>query len=159
MPTGAPPDKSNDAKPMKHHRQRPGSSRQQAQTEPIDGMPKTLFTLSKIQTMNARIVSGHPPPEPTGGKPHKFLNQPSHLAGPPPRQRRSGARPQNAPPERFAPLRGTGLNWWSRSGSNRRPPACKAGALPTELRPRRANPDAGSRRLAKGHAWPNGGPG
>ena len=26
--------------------------------------------------------------------------------------------------------------WWSRSGSNRRPPACKAGALPAELRPR-----------------------
>jgi hypothetical protein len=25
--------------------------------------------------------------------------------------------------------------WWRRSGSNRRPPACKAGALPTELRP------------------------
>ena len=27
--------------------------------------------------------------------------------------------------------------WWRRTGSNRRPPACKAGALPTELRPRR----------------------
>ena len=27
-------------------------------------------------------------------------------------------------------------NWWSRSGSNRRPEACKATALPTELRPR-----------------------
>ena len=26
--------------------------------------------------------------------------------------------------------------WWSLSGSNRRPPACKAGALPSELRPR-----------------------
>jgi hypothetical protein len=26
--------------------------------------------------------------------------------------------------------------WWSRSGSNRRPQACKASALPTELRPR-----------------------
>ena len=25
---------------------------------------------------------------------------------------------------------------WRRTGSNRRPPACKAGALPTELRPR-----------------------
>ena len=25
--------------------------------------------------------------------------------------------------------------WWSLSGSNRRPPACKAGALPAELRP------------------------
>ena len=29
-----------------------------------------------------------------------------------------------------------GRNWWSLSGSNRRPPACKAGALPAELRPR-----------------------
>jgi hypothetical protein len=27
--------------------------------------------------------------------------------------------------------------WWSQTGSNRRPPACKAGALPTELWPRR----------------------
>jgi hypothetical protein len=25
--------------------------------------------------------------------------------------------------------------WWSQSGSNRRPPACKAGALPAELWP------------------------
>ena len=29
----------------------------------------------------------------------------------------------------------TGDAWWSRTGSNRRPPACKAGALPIELRP------------------------
>ena len=28
--------------------------------------------------------------------------------------------------------------WWSQTGSNRRPPACKAGALPTELWPRSA---------------------
>ncbi len=27
-------------------------------------------------------------------------------------------------------------NWWSQAGSNRRPPACKAGALPAELWPR-----------------------
>ena len=33
-----------------------------------------------------------------------------------------------------APRRARG--WWSRSGSNRRPQACKASALPTELRPR-----------------------
>ena len=25
--------------------------------------------------------------------------------------------------------------WWSQTGSNRRPPACKAGALPAELWP------------------------
>ena len=31
------------------------------------------------------------------------------------------------------PARGT--RWWSRTGSNRRPEACKATALPTELRP------------------------
>ena len=30
--------------------------------------------------------------------------------------------------------------WWSQTGSNRRPPACKAGALPTELWPRIAAP-------------------
>ncbi len=29
-------------------------------------------------------------------------------------------------------------DWWSRTGSNRRPPACKAGALPAELRPQTA---------------------
>src|SRR5215813_12986515 len=29
--------------------------------------------------------------------------------------------------------------WWSQTGSNRRPPACKAGALPTELWPRSAD--------------------
>jgi hypothetical protein len=28
--------------------------------------------------------------------------------------------------------------WWSQTGSNRRPPACKAGALPTELWPLQA---------------------
>jgi hypothetical protein len=28
-----------------------------------------------------------------------------------------------------------GAVWWSQTGSNRRPPACKAGALPTELWP------------------------
>jgi hypothetical protein len=33
-------------------------------------------------------------------------------------------------------LRGNRIPWWSQSGSNRRPPACKAGALPAELWPR-----------------------
>ena len=30
--------------------------------------------------------------------------------------------------------------WWSQTGSNRRHPACKAGALPAELRPRKGSP-------------------
>jgi hypothetical protein len=38
--------------------------------------------------------------------------------------------------------------WWSQTGSNRRPPACKAGALPTELWPRfRYGPLRTMRRL------------
>ena len=30
-----------------------------------------------------------------------------------------------------------GKEWWRRTGSNRRPEACKATALPTELRPQK----------------------
>ena len=45
--------------------------------------------------------------------------------------------------------------WWSLSGSNRRPPACKAGALPAELWPRvcdgTRHPNLGSRSLNAGH--------
>jgi hypothetical protein len=41
---------------------------------------------------------------------------------------------------RFYPLLATRLpTSWSQPGSNRRPPACKAGALPTELWPRRSS--------------------
>ena len=52
-------------------------------------------------------------------------------------------------------------HWWSQTGSNRRPPACKAGALPTELWPRsraRSQPactPGGPGTMTKG----NGGPG
>ena len=37
-------------------------------------------------------------------------------------------------------------SWWSRTGSNRRPPACKAGALPSELRPLIPGKDGGPGR-------------
>src|SRR4029077_16958330 len=33
-------------------------------------------------------------------------------------------------------FRPVGEKWWSQAGSNRRPPACHAGALPAELWPR-----------------------
>ena len=39
----------------------------------------------------------------------------------------------------FVPVQGlkseVRSNWWRYAGSNRRPPACKAGALPAELYP------------------------
>lgn len=38
------------------------------------------------------------------------------------------------------------LKWWRRTGSNRQPPACKAGALPTELRPPKSIPDLSTQK-------------
>ena len=69
-----------------------------------------------------------------------------------------------------SPSSGAG-RWWSRPGSNRRPPACKAGALPAELRPRSRRPEvrdqrSGIRGQSRSAAPPaarfrrlNGGPG
>ena len=44
---------------------------------------------------------------------------------------------RNLSPEQCHPMH----QWWSLSGSNRRPPACKAGALPAELKPHWVIPD------------------
>ena len=41
----------------------------------------------------------------------------------------------------FSCERAENPGWWSQTGSNRRPPACKAGALPTELWPLRRTED------------------
>ncbi len=51
---------------------------------------------------------------------------------PPGRRRSFGALAENGGE---AALVGEQKEWWSRTGSNRRHPACKAGALPAELRP------------------------
>ena len=45
------------------------------------------------------------------------------------------------------------LNWWSWTGSNRRPHACKARALPTELQPRNSSPTLPGRMRATGFAY------
>ena len=46
---------------------------------------------------------------------------------------RAASQRQQENPEGFAIL--SKRKWWSLTGSNRRHPACKAGALPAELRP------------------------
>jgi hypothetical protein len=68
------------------------------------------------------------------------------------RSRREASRDQSNPPLRWTRIiarisyvaqaagwsacrAGRREGWWSQSGSNRRPPACKAGALPAELWP------------------------
>ena len=54
--------------------------------------------------------------------------------------------PTRQPSSRFA-----SEGWWSQTESNRRPPACKAGALPTELWPRATTglPSRSSRQSAR----------
>ena len=41
-------------------------------------------------------------------------------------------------------------NWWSQTGSNRRPEACKATALPAELWPRSVRPNATAEMVGLG---------
>lgn len=65
-----------------------------------------------------------PPGDPSGSV---FSSHVQERAVPPKRRRKlllSSWIPNRSTPK-----------WWSLSGSNRRPPACKAGALPAELRP------------------------
>jgi hypothetical protein len=50
--------------------------------------------------------------------------------------RPQGRRPEDEQRDKSAGFTTSEAKWWSQTGSNRRPPACKAGALPTELWPR-----------------------
>ena len=59
-------------------------------------------------------------------------------------------RTRRTSPERFEPPPPRPRTWWSQTGSNRRPHACKARALPTELWPRLATASTDpSRRIGK----------
>ena len=51
------------------------------------------------------------------------------------------ARPSGPPAASDTTPRPEATRWWSQTGSNRRPHACKARALPTELWPRRGHPE------------------
>ncbi len=63
----------------------------------------------------------------------KPSNEPNEVVEPCPFARRAEGPRTNKPMNRLAEPNEV---WWSQTGSNRRPPACKAGALPTELWPR-----------------------
>jgi hypothetical protein len=57
---------------------------------------------------------------------------------------------RRASPQRICVLFAIGHNrmWWSQTGSNRRPQACKASALPTELWPQSQAPNSTSSGVA-----------
>ena len=52
----------------------------------------------------------------------------------------------------YRPVGKPGMNWWSWSGSNRRPPECKSGALPAELQPLLGDLGRGIGELARPRA-------
>jgi hypothetical protein len=78
-----------------------------------------------------RLFTNVKEPRPDASAPGKLVFRLSEVC-----ERHAIAASALPPTHRVAGPRG----WWSRTGSNRRPPACKAGALPTELRPRPARP-------------------
>ena len=53
----------------------------------------------------------------------------------------------------------TKKNWWSQTGSNRRPPECKSGALPAELWPLKETKDRYPETFPSIKIKRNGGPG
>ena len=100
-----------------------------------------LFTMSDNSKARERTASPgrRAPRTPSRCRLHRSAGRPetsqlletlqigtSHSAAPSPKP----LAPSSTPPPRPQP-------WWSQTGSNRRPHACKARALPTELWPRR----------------------
>ena len=101
----------------------------------VQGRTRTRFTCPKTTRAPTRGRRTDPARRPTPwGRPHRTrtFTRPrpaaggAHRAPPPPRSR-------DRTPRDDAPARAHGRHGWRRPGSNRRPPACKAGALPAEL--------------------------
>ena len=108
-----------------------------------DHAQPNLHTAHLTTTRNPRRM-GHKPTRvrPTRIAVRPDAHQPLHTDkeqtehGPPPPRRRQRASHDRGDPIRIPSATTTPAQpWWRRTGSNRRPPACKAGALPAELRP------------------------
>ena len=85
-----------------------------------------LFTLSN----NPRIRAS-PATRPSPRQPRTLMS--GHQTSPPQTRKLDDPQARKTPPSK----------WWSQTGSNRRPHACKARALPTELWPLAARPQIG----------------
>ena len=98
----------------------------------------TLFTMSKISDLPIVQVVQKTNRRSGGSDWMAFFSEGTGRC----RSRRCGLRQTTAAVTSAVPLAfhrllplAKGRCWWSRTGSNRRPEACKATALPTELRP------------------------
>ena len=123
-------------------------NRQHHQKQNLRTQRLAQHTTLHASERSARLLMGHPigqtsqpgtprdAPEPDSHyqRTHPLKGRQRTQETPPPPGKRY---PQTRNPHFSAidPNPRTTHTWWRRSGSNRRPPACKAGALPAELRP------------------------
>lgn len=132
--------------------------------EPGGDCPLFIQNDSDINASQSRTGSNHqgwlrpahPTPLPGGaGRDRTPRDAARHRA-----KQDSSVRSRTLPSNRSIEIDRITSTWWSRTGSNRRPHACKARALPTELRPRVTDSRCGARRAdAHGHRDKRGGPG
>ena len=110
------------------HKERPASARHS---------PKLLLAKSiRSASLRAGVVAkGSRPSQPNEFPLHDFKH-PRQSTRPARSSMTSRTIAQNPTPEE--PLK---ERWWSQTGSNRRPPECKSGALPAELWPPDQRPD------------------
>ena len=124
-------------------------NRQHHQKQNLRTQRLAQHTTLHASERSARLLMGHPigqtsqpgtprdAPEPDSHyqRTHPLKGRQRTQETPPPPGKRY---PQTRNPHFSAidPNPRTTHTWWRRSGSNRRPPACKAGALPAELQPR-----------------------
>ncbi len=134
----------------------------QSRPSPIAG-DQNLFTMSKThedRDPKSRSDLAIPPrlaSEPSFARPRPSrINDPATSMLPYPLSANLSRSPLHTSPlvepaararrQTGKPASGGAGQWWSRTESNRRPPACKAGALPTELRPPRRAADPRQKR-------------
>lgn len=107
-----------------------GAVRQTHHMREIERLPRQIMNLSdhEVRTNLLFTMSNRTSGElDAHHKPFIRMTFFSHLHSTPPRDPQDRREPRQS-------LRDC-AKWWSRTGSNRRHPACKAGALPAELRP------------------------
>ena len=93
--------------------------------------PKLLKNAPRGQPPRPQGPANRPPPAPPQGDPQAHFHKGALAA-----RRRFNAANHQIPSKKIPCGHLRTPVWWSQGGSNSRPPACKAGALPAELWPR-----------------------